>query len=390
MRRVNILFVIGEMGMGGSERLVHSLALRLDRTRFNPSVAWLYGDEALKEFQDLQVPLHYVPKIKRVDFSAMRKLARIIESESIDVVNAQHFMPAIYAYYGCKLASKKALVFTAHSRWELEAIAWKWRVAGGYLLRRIDASVGVSSDVCSAIQSVFKTNGSQTVTIENGVDTDLFGQEKDVHDLRGSLGLTDRDVVIGIVGNLKNVKNHRLLLQAFAKVIEELDNVKLLIVGRGSMGESDDTEDDLRVFVKNRGLADRVSFLGYRTNISELLQVMDVFCLTSLREGLPISLMEAMAAGLPVVGTNVEGIRDVIMPNVDGILVELGDVTALQNALIGLARDQEWRHRLGRMGREKAVKKYSLQRCIAEYEHLFLSTLSLPEKWSQEIGQPDK
>ena len=91
----------------------------------------------MQEFQDLQVPLHYVPKTKRIDFSTMRKLAKIIEAESIDVVNAQHFMPAIYSYYGCKVAAKKALVFTAHSRWEVEDMPLKWRVVGGYLLRRM-------------------------------------------------------------------------------------------------------------------------------------------------------------------------------------------------------------------------------------------------------------
>jgi glycosyltransferase involved in cell wall biosynthesis len=378
MRRVNILFVITQMGMGGSERLVHNLALRLDRDRFNPSVAWFDGHAALKEFEDLQVPLHYVPKKRRVDFSTMHKLARIIRAERIDIVNAQHFMPAIYAYYGCKLMAKKALVFTAHSRWEIEDTPFKWRVAGGYLLRRIDASVGVSPDVSSAIQSVFKTKALQTVTIENGVDTDLFGRRRDVRGLRASLGLTDRDIVIGTVGNLKTVKNHLLLLQAFAKVAEKRENVKLLIVGRGSMVESDDTEDDLRLFVNNHRLAQRVLFLGYRTDIPMLLDVMDIFCLTSLREGLPLSLMEAMATGLPVIGTNVQGIRDVITPNVTGMLIELGDVTALANALIGLIGDERWRTSLGSAGREKALEKYSLQRCVREYEQLFSSLVPSP------------
>jgi len=376
MKRVNVLFVMPvmpQMAMGGSERLVHNLVLRLDRGRFNPSVAWLYGNEALQEFQDLQVPLHYVPKTKRVDFSTMLKLARIIQTESIDIVDAQHFMPAIYAYYGCKLAAKKTLVFTAHSRWEIEDIPLKWRVAGGYLLRRIGASVGVAPDVSSAIQSIFKTTASQTVTIENGVDIDLFAREKDVRGLRSSLGLADGDMVIGVVANLKKVKNHLFLLQALAKVAEELENVKLIIVGRGSAGETDNTEDNLRLFVNNHRLAERVSFLGYRTDIPELLQVMDVFCLTSLREGLPIGLIEAMAAGLPVIGTNVEGIRDVITPNVDGILVELDDVAALKDALTSLTRDLQWRDRLGCAGRIKAVERYSLQRCVREYERLFLS-----------------
>jgi len=376
---VNILFVMPQMGMGGSERLVRNLVLKLDRDRFNPSVAWLHGNEVLQEFQDLQVPLHYVPKTKRVDFSTMLKLARIMETESIDVVNAQHFMPAIYAYYGCKLAAKKALVFTAHSRWEIEDTPLKWRVAGGYLLRHIGASVGVAPDVSRAIQGVFKTKASQTMTIENGVDVDLFAREKDVRGLRSSLGLADRDMVIGIVANLKKVKNHLFLLQAFAKVVEEFENVKLLVIGRGFSGESDNTEDDLRLFVNNHRLTERVLFLGYRTDISELLKMMDVFCLPSLREGLPIGLIEAMAARLPVVGTNVEGIRDVITPNVDGLLVELGDVPALRDALTGLTRDLLWRDKLGTAARNKAVERYSLQRCVREYEQLFLSLANTSE-----------
>jgi len=249
----------------------------------------------------------------------------------------------------------------------------KWRVAGGYLLRRIGASVGVAPDVSSAIQSIFKTKASQTVTIENGVDIDLFAREKDVRGLRSSLGLADGDIVIGIVANLKKVKNHLFLLQAFAKLAKEYEKVKLLVIGQGFAGESDNTERDLRLFVDNHRLAERVSFLGYRTDIPELLQAMDVFCLTSLREGLPIGLIEAMAAGLPVVGTNVEGIRDVITPNVDGMLVELGEVTALADALVGLLRDPQLRQRLGKAGRDKAVERYSLQRCVREYERLFLS-----------------
>jgi len=86
-----------------------------------------------------------------------------------------------------------------------------------------------------------------------------------------------------------------------------------------------------------------------------------------------------MAASLPVVGMNVEGIRDVITPNEDGILVDLGDVTALKNALIGLIRDERWRDKLGRAGHRKAAQKYSLQRCVREYERLFLSLADASE-----------
>lgn len=376
MRRVKVLFIMPVMGMGGSERLVHNLVGRIDRSRFSPSVAWLNGAEALQEFQDLRVPLYHFPKTGRVDFTAMRKLSEIIRRESIDIVNAQHFMPLVYAYYGCRLVARKPLIFTAHSRWELEAASLKWRVAGGYLLRRIGASVGVAPDVTGAIRSVFGLKASQTVTIENGVDVDLFACKKDDRGLRASLRLADGDMLIGIVANLKRVKNHLFLLRAFARLAEEYENVKLLIIGQGYSGEADNTEDELRLFVKRHGLSERVLFLGHRTDIPELLQLLDVFCLVSVREGLPISLIEAMAAGLPTVATNVEGIRDAITRNEEGVLVELDDVVALKEALARLIRDPEWRLRLGRAGRERAVQKYSLQRCVREYEQLFLSVLN--------------
>lgn len=361
------------MGMGGSERLVHTLIRNLDRRHFHPSLAWLSDSEPLREFEELKVPLYRVPKSNRVDLPAMRQLARIVHAESIDVVNAQHFMPAVYAYYGCNVAARKALVYTAHSRWEVEDMPLKWRLAGGYLLRRIGASVGVTSDVSAAIQRVFKLNASQVVTIENGVEIDRFTMEKDVRGLRGSLGLADGDVVIGTVANLKRAKNHLFLFQAFARIAEENERVKLLVVGRGFKGEADNTDEELHQFVSDSRLENRVLFLGYRTDIPELLKVMDIFCLTSLREGLPIGLIEAMAAGLPVVGTNVEGIRDVIAPDVDGILLEPGDVSGLKGALTRLIGDPSRRLKLGRAGREKAGRKYSLEICVREYQQLFLS-----------------
>lgn len=373
MKRINVLFLMPQMGLGGSERLVHSLALRLDRRQFSPSIAWLNGKEVLPEFRDLRIPLHYLPKTERIDLGTMRSLSRLLLSERIDVVNAQHFMPAVYAYFGCNLARHASLVFTEHSRWEVEETPLKWRIAGTYLLRRIGASVAVSPDVSAAIRERFWLDSSRVVTIENGVDLDAFGGEKDVNVLRGSLGLASHDMVIGTVANLKTVKNHQFLLRAFVEVLREAPNVRLLLVGQGFPGEHDNTEDDLRHFVRDRRLGDKVLFLGHRSDVPDLLRLMDVFCLPSLREGLPIGLIEAMAAGLPVVGTNVAGIRDVITPDEDGMLVELGDIQALKDALVRLLTDERRRMALGSSGRRKAVERYSLQRCVLAYEKLFAS-----------------
>lgn len=374
--RVNVLFVMFLTGMGGSERLVYNLVLKLDRSRFNPSVAWFGHDEPLTEFKNLHIPLFHLPRTKKgIDFSVMQRLHRIISDNQIHVVNAQHFTPAIYSYYGCKIKENRSLFFTAHSEWEINMIPWYWKRIGSYLLNRMDASIGVTHKVMHLIQEQLKINANKTVTIENGVDIDVFGLKDNVDRLRHSLGISNTEKVIGVVANLKQVKNHRLLLQAFAKLHKSFQNVRLMLVGSSFAGSPDNTEGELRQLVKENCLADKVLFLGFRSDIAQLLSLMDVFCLTSLKEGLPLSLIEAMAASLPVIGTNVEGIRDVIVPNQNGLLVELGDVDALTNALFNLLEQPEKRERLGQAARLTVEEKYSLERCVSEYEALFLSTL---------------
>ena len=372
MKRVNVLFVMPQMGMGGSERLVHSLVLKLDRNQFNPSVAWFFGREVLKEFADLNVPLHFVPKTRRFDFPAMLAIRRVVQGNKIDVVIAQHFMSAVYAYYACKIGGSTPLVFVAHSRWEIDELPLRWKIVGGYLLRRIVRCVGVARDVSRAIQNTFRTH-SNTETIENGVELAAFKREQGASGMRASFGIGPEHVAIGIVANLKRVKNHMLLLEAFAQVAARCASVKLLIVGQGFAGDEDNTEAQLREFVSSNGLASKVTFLGYRTDIPDILRVLDIFCLTSLKEGLPISIVEAMAVGLPIVCTNVEGIRDVVSNDEDAILVELGDVAALTAALLDLVGDRQKRISFGEAGRAKATRKYALQRCIHEYEKLIHS-----------------
>lgn len=213
-------------------------------------------------------------------------------------------------------------------------------------------------------------------TILNGVDLDEFQSSgKNIQEIRKSLDIKDDEHVIGIVGNFRQVKNHVFLVKAFGELVKIFNNVRLLIIGMGFPDDPENSEQEIKDKVQELGITDSVCFLGYRSDVHEILKIMDVFCLTSLKEGLPISLIEAMAAGLPVVGTNVEGIKDVIVPHHNGLLVELGDVHELTNILLHLLKHPEYRDRLGRAGRQLAEEKYSLGRCVSEYEALLLSSL---------------
>lgn len=364
------------MEMGGSERLVHNLALKLDRALFNPSIAWFYGDRILKEFSDLEIPLYHVPKAKGFDVSTMYKIGKIIRDNNIHVINAHHFMPMVYSFYGCKISNHIKLFCTFHSEWEIEGISWKWEMAGRYLLKRVDGAVGVFSKVSGAIQNKFNLSADRISTIRNGVDLKTFSNRIDKEAIiRRELGIEDNEKVIGIVANFKKIKNHILLLRAFDKLANDYEYVKLIMIGQGFEEDSENTEKELRDFVNQKGLDKRVLLLGYRSNIPEYLGSMDIFCLTSFKEGLPISLIEAMAAGLPVVGTDVEGIKDVVIHEKNGFLVQLDNVEGMKNILHRLLQDDSLREKYGSESKSMAMNTYSLEPCVNEYQKLFLSVL---------------
>jgi glycosyltransferase involved in cell wall biosynthesis len=115
--------------------------------------------------------------------------------------------------------------------------------------------------------------------------------------------------------------------------------------------------------------------LGYRSDIPEILNIMDIFCLTSLKEGLPISLIEAMSVGRPVIGTDVDGIRDVIVHNKNGFLVCSGDVNDLKESMITLLNNEALCQKMGRESKSMTKEYYSLDRCVTQYHDLFMSSL---------------
>ena len=375
-----------QMGMGGSERLIYNLVRNLDRRVFEPSIAWLVNERPLKEFEELAVPLHYVAKRKRIDARAMRQFASIVRSERIDVVNAHHFMPFFYAYYGSKIAGQARLVYTEHSEADVLAAGGKWRTIGGFLLRRTDAAIGVSDKVSSTLRSHFGLGAETVHTIENGVDVEMFGGEATQRDrLRAELGFAPQDLIVGHVANFRRNKNHIFLLRAFRDLVKRRPEAKLVFIGQGAEGDLENSEPEVRHFIEREELRPSVHMLGYRSNVQTLLQTLDAICLVSYKEGLPLSLIEAMSSGLPVIGTDIEGIRGVVQKDVNGFLVTPDDDAALTAALERLLSDEPLRKRLGQASRRIAHEKYSLTRCLRQTQDLFRELVTGQRQSAQDV-----
>ena len=199
--------------------------------------------------------------------------------------------------------------------------------------------------------STVRLNPHKIFIIPRGVDTDLFKPGKLDKTLKTRLGIAEGEIVILYVGRLDPVKGVQYLIRAGKGLLNEYPQLKILIVGEGGLRK--DLETESATFSNN------IKFLGYRSDIPELMQISDIFLLPSLSEGAANVVLEAAATGLPVIATNVGQVPYIITDGITGIIVSLRNVASIRHALLDLINDPEKRKVFGECGRIKVVNEYS-------------------------------
>jgi glycosyltransferase involved in cell wall biosynthesis len=248
-------------------------------------------------------------------------------------------------------------------RWLLGAKRAGYRLAYRLGARRVDGFIAVSDDVATAITHAYRPPRGRLFLIPNGVDVERYAEQGDRAGVRAGLGLPASARLIIVVAKLFAQKGHAVLLEALASTSVRTDDA-VLVVGEGP--ERDRLED----IARRRGLR-CVRFLGARPDIPQLLAASDLFVLPSLWEGLPMALLEGMAAGLPVIATDVAGSRQVVVNGESGLLVPPGDPTALASAMTGLLADDAERTRLGRAARQRVESEFSAARQAARHAEAY-------------------
>jgi glycosyltransferase involved in cell wall biosynthesis len=281
-------------------------------------------------------------------------------------------MPLFYAYFACKLLGCR-LICTEHSIWDIQpkGILKKWVTK--IIYNTIDAVVGVSSEVTEMFRERFNVKKRKAHTIVNGIDTSRFKPRSKDFKLMSSIGVNKDNIIIGMTANFRRVKNHILLIRAFKIIQKKFPESRLLLIGQGFEGDPENCKREIEELVKKTGLCEKVIFLGYRKDVQCLLPILDIFCLSSFHEGLPLSLIEAMACQIPVIGTNVSGIRTVIKNGINGYLVNTNDHLEFANCLNKLLSDSSLRTKMGKLSRKVVEDFYSLERFSTRYSRLFNS-----------------
>ncbi|MFK7964997.1 MAG: glycosyltransferase [Burkholderiaceae bacterium] len=247
----------------------------------------------------------------------------------------------------------------------------------------IHQQVALSSRTSDYLKETVGVAGHKLREIHNGVDTKRFEPASDrANDSKpGGWAFSQDNFVIGSVGRLSSVKNQRLMCLAFSALRQRHDHfrqkAKLVIVGDGP------DRIQLQQLVAAEDMADAVWFAGDRSDIPQMLQQMDVFCLPSKAEGLSNSVLEAMATGLPIVATDVGGNSEQIDDGVSGLITPSEDANAMANAFEQVFDSTSMGERLGQAARKKAVSCFSLQSMVAEYQQLYTDMLSSASQTNQ-------
>ena len=383
MRRVKVLRIIARLNIGGPA--IHTILLTagLNNERFEPLL--VTGVEGRREGNMLDLaaakgvePI-VIPELRRNPspkdaLIALVKLYRLIRRQWPQIVHTHTATAGLLGRLAARLAGVPITLHTFHGHvlrgyfgpFQSKALVWMERL----LARITDRIVTVSEGQRQELAGYGIAPLEKIVVVPLGFELDdLLSCEPHRGELRRELGLSDDHRLVGIVARLVPIKNHRLFLQAAKLVAEAVPQARFLVVGDGELREG------LEAYARDLGLDGRVIFTGWRRDLPRLYADLDVVALTSINEGTPVSLIEAMAAGVPVVATAVGGVPDVVADGETGYLVEAGDAEGLAEAITELLRNPERAEAMGRAGREAVYPRFAAQTLFTNIEHLYTELL---------------
>ncbi len=366
---MNTLFqVITSLMPGGAERVVLNLLLYHDRTRYQP-VCICLGNPAGTHYEQLvqkhQIPLYFLGKGDKADYGVYKKLDALFRQYRPQVVHT-HLLGLNYAYPLMIKYRTSVRVYTVHSLAEKDVgvrvgritrtLAFRYRLGGV-------VPVAIAEEVRKTIEQTYGYKNAPL--IPNGIPVDEYAPnpERRAH-WRAQQGIEPNALLITHVGRFVALKNHALLVNAFRHLQANVP-LYLVLVGGGEL------EGTVRQQVHALGLTERVKMLGVRADVPEILNASDIFVLCSRVEGNPMSVQEAMASGLPVVGTRVGGIPELVEEGVSGLIVPSDDEPALAQALQTLIDQPDLRRQMGESALQRARTHFDIRNTVRAYEDLY-------------------
>lgn len=366
-KSLQIMHVLHSMDIAGAEKVVYNIVTRLDgQIRF--SVCCLDSIGLLgEELKNRGYKIFKLGRKPGIDFTVIWQLARLLRKEKLDIVHTHQYTPYFYGATAAIFSSRSKVIFTEHGRHQPDRVRPRRIIYNQFLNLFTGRITGVSNFSKDSLVRYEKLPASKIDVIYNGINLEEFKISVDREAKRMELGIDRDEIAIGMIGRFDPVKNHSLLLEAFKEVIKSIPKAKLLLIGDGPLRES------LQSTVYSLQLERNVIFLGIRRDIPQVLQALDIYCLSSIAEATSLTLLEAMATGLPVVATDAGGNPEIVLRDQTGILVSPSNYIEFAKAIITLAQDSEKRRRMGEAGKKRVKSLFTMDKMLEQYENLYLS-----------------
>lgn len=363
---------------GGPDKTILLSAEKHDASQVSVVVVYI-RDVHDHEFQITEMAkgrgltYYEIPESGKFDIRVLRALREIIIRHDINMIHGHDYKSDLFAYLIRKLLWKRpiALVSTAHA-WVM--LGWKgelYRKLDLFLMKRFDHLFAVSK----ATKEEMVAEGipeAQVTVLYNGIDTESWSRNCVKTTVRDELEVPQNSLVIGYVGRIMPEKDLDTWIRSAAIVAKQYPQAKFVLVGEGKDGT---THDELKALASSLGVADQLIFPGFRRDLPRVYSAFDVFVMSSLREGLPNSILEAMALGIPVVSTDVAGAKELVVNDETGFIVEQRDFNNLAASILRILDHDSVRLRMGRAGRERVEAEFSFQQRLRKIEGLYRQIL---------------
>ena len=368
----SILLVIDGLEFGGGERLFLQLASKL-RERYHFSVATDGGGKFAHELRNLDIEVFSLNMTRQLALKPFYQIRDIIRHKEVNLVHSQG---ARADFFG-RLAGRRARVPHIVSTIQMPVEGFEvgflrkmiYRFMDQLAERYVDRFIVVSESLRKTLTEGRGISDERVAKIYNGIELDQFHPDLKRSNLRKQWGISAEDPVIGAIGRLVWQKGFEYLIEAMPEILQDISQAKLLLVGEGPL------RPELQSLARELNVYDRVIFAGFRSDIQDLLSMIDILAVPSLLEGFPMITLEAMAMAKPIVATQIEGIVEQISDSDEGILVPPKDTQALASAILRLIKDRELGNRLGAAARSKIERYFSIDKMVEETEMVYLSLL---------------
>lgn len=367
-KKIKIIQITHDLRIGGLQRIVVDICSYINKSIFDISICCLRDlGEFQRELRKQGVTVYRIPTPggNGIDYLSFLKLYNLIKRKEIDILHTHNTYPFIDGTLAGKMAGIPVLIHTDHARDFPDKK--RYMLTERILSSFVNKIVAVSEATKLKLVHYEKINSDKIIVIWNGIDPEKFKNEINTIEKKKQLGVVDRYPILGLGVRLSKQKGITYLLKAISKIIKEFPQLLLLIAGYG------EEENTLKQETSKLGIDYYVRFLGPRLDMHEILAILDLYVLPSVWEGMPLVILEAMAAKKPIVATAVDGTKEVVIHEESGLLVPPKDCNALVTAILRILRNPNFAAYISENAGRRFKEHFTVQKMVSNYEKLYLN-----------------